>query len=526
MTTLIIIGIIIFAIYRVAKKQKLNALKQHYSNSNSNNQYENLLKGQEEELVRQFLNGINEKFQVDKFNDDSIIDISNESYQITSNEKDSNSYELINYPSGVPFWKHQYIYSTQPLQVASSEQQGFYETYKRNFLNNVYFDVEGNSNYPFVLLFDLFDDYQNHRNISTLRNQVNAISIHYPKTAPYARKMLFEQAQNYGSGQHVSEEQYFQNANYNYDYWKLGGKYKSVLELNEEQVTLLNKIYPSSNNFFSIEFCAKEIMKLYLELFSKLDKQYIEAGTTREETFEKFLDLAVRKEYRYKNGSYNYRTTIEHFTDKLYENIFKICENSVRAYYEHKRKLNVDFNFQKKVVTETLETEILSKIQLILESIITTVQQPNRNTEIQLNAQNRTRWRNQFKEIKIEFKKQPKDFEKAILDLEKLNKSNPSIENIFFEAAKFIASVDGVMALCFYIYYVHYDLKSSTINNKKLPKTTLNKIFKNEQQQADFQKIIDDLIKNKNKEVALTKVKELSANLGLKKIIYELMILK
>jgi hypothetical protein len=513
MTTIIIIGIIIFAISRIAKKQKLNAYnrdsfpKQHYIFSKQ--------RQEKEEAIHKLLRNMNKKNQEYEFKDDSIIDISNESYQLTlnQNQRSDNSYQLINYPSGVPLWKHQYIYSTQPLSIANWEQQDFYKTFKRNFLNGIYFDVEGNNNYPFTLLFDLFGDYGGHKNLSKLNNHVNEISIYYPKTAPYARQMLLEQVRNYGDGQYNSQVQYITNIDNNYesDYWKLGGKYKSILKLNEEEVTLLNKIYPPSNNFFSIEFCAIEIIELFLELFLKLDELYIKEETTRERVFDEFLDTAVKKEFRYRSGSENYRNSIEHYSDKLFENIFKTCENAIREHYDHKRKLNIDFNFQKEIVNKTLETEILSKINSILKSIITTVQEPNKKTEIQLNTQNRTRWRSKFKQIKAQFKSDPKGFETAILELEQLNKKNPSIENIFFEAAKFVADADSAIALSFYIYYVHYDLKSSTINNKKLPKVTLKKIFKTKIQEANFQDIINDLIRDKSIEDALTKVKEIFA---------------
>jgi uncharacterized membrane protein YgaE (UPF0421/DUF939 family) len=84
MTTIIIIGIIIFAISRIAKKQKLNAYnrdsfpKQHYIFSKQ--------RQEKEEAIHKLLRNMNKKNQEYEFKDDSIIDISNESYQLTLNQ--------------------------------------------------------------------------------------------------------------------------------------------------------------------------------------------------------------------------------------------------------------------------------------------------------------------------------------------------------------------------------------------------------------------------------------------------------
>lgn len=93
--------------------------------------------------------------------------------------------------------------------------------------------------------------------------------------------------------------------------------------------------------------------------------------------------------------------------------------------------------------------------------------------------------------------------------LGKLNKKNPSIEVIFFEASKFIAKIDKKAALTLYVYYLHHDLNSATFDNKKLTKTIQKNLFKTNEQLHDFEIIVSELIKDKNLQKALQAVSNL-----------------
>ena len=55
----------------------------------------------------------------------------------------------------VPYWEHTYIYSVVDLQKANHQQRQFYRYFKAQFLKERYLDIDDNSNYVFVLMFDL-----------------------------------------------------------------------------------------------------------------------------------------------------------------------------------------------------------------------------------------------------------------------------------------------------------------------------------------------------------------------------------
>jgi hypothetical protein len=343
----------------------------------------------------------------------------------------------------VPYWAHHYVYSYSEINSASSEQKKFYAIFKNSFLKGEYFDLEGNMNYAFILLFDLLIEFDNHKDISKLESQLNILGQSYPKTKSYGISFLIQKMEANGESDGVArlraEDRYrYQNNNTDYDYWRLGSKYKTKLKLNHEEVKLLNKLWYPSNNFCSIEYCCVEILKLYITVIEELKASYIAEGTTIEHQFLAVADIIARKHFKYKNGSQNYKYCIETTTNEFYSHIFKHCENAVREYYGHKRKINTDTYYTTAEAKTEFETKIISKVSGLLPVLISKVSIPDEATDIELYSQNTNRWKIKFEELTTSYNEKPKEFIDSIVALGKLNKKNPSIENIFFEASKFI----------------------------------------------------------------------------------------
>lgn len=439
--------------------------------------------------------------------DDSIIDVTDQSYRINSNNN------LKKYSSGVPYWSHHYVYSYSELNSASAEQKKFYNIFKINFLNGEYFDLEGNTNYAFILLFDLLNEYDSHKDISKLESQLKILGQYYPKTKSYGISFLIEKMELDGYSDDVSrlraEDRYtYQNynSNYDYDYWRLGSKYKSKLNLNDEEVNLLNKLWSPSNNFCSIEFCCLEVLKLYLAVISELKAKYETEGTTIEKEFTFVADVIARKHFKYRSGSQNYKYSIESTTNTFYSTIFKYCENAVRESYGHKRKLNTDSYYTNEEAKSEFDSKIITKVTELLPTLISKITPPDEATEIELNSQTTSRWKIKFEELTTNFQSNSSAFVEDIIELGKVNKKNPSIENIFFEASKFISKYDKIASLTLYVHYLYHDLESATFDNKQLTKTIQKSLFKTNEQLHDFEQIISELIKDKNLDKALNAV--------------------
>lgn len=508
MNAIIIIGIVIFIIYATTKKKQPVQQRTKVANSNVRQKTEQEMK---DELVQNILKNIKitvtSSCSTKNNYDDSIIDVTDQSYRINLNNN------LKKYCNGVPYWAHHYVYSYSELNSASVEQKKFYNIFKINFLNGDYFDLEGNTNYAFILLFDLLNGYDNHKDISKLESQLKILGQCYPKTKSYGISFLIEKMELDGYSDDVSrlktEDRYsYQsyNSNYDYDYWRLGSKYKSKLNLNDEEVKLLNKLWYPSNNFCSIEFCLLEVIKLYIVVISELKAKYETEGTTFEKEFLFVSDVIARKHFKYRNGSQNYKYSIESTTNEFYSNIFKHCENAVRELYGHKRKLNTDTYYTNEEAKSEFESKIISKVAELLPILISNVVKPDEATELELNSQTTSRWKIKFEELTTNFKSNSSTFIEDIIELGKLNKKNPSIENIFFEASKFITKYDKVSSLKLYVHYLYHDLRSVTFDNKQLTKTIQRSLFNTNEQLRDFEQLVSELIKDKNLDKALNAV--------------------
>ena len=494
MTILIIIGVV-FIVYLVAKAnnsgKKPSSADSSYSHTKQNNY-------QSYSTSRGFNNNPT------NYKDNSIIDISPPSNHIISCNG------LKKYNNGVPYWAYQYVYSYNEINYASDIQKNFYSIFRNKFINGECLDLEGNNNYAFILLFDLLNQYNPQNDNSVLERQIKTLGQYYPKTKSYGISFLVKKMETFGNYEQASQvrenNEYFQNYYYDYDYWRLGRRYKDKLKLNDEEVKLLNKLWHPNNNFANIEFCLLEILKLYISVIAGLKNKYKEENTTLDAEFSIVADIIARKHFKYRNGSQNYKYSIESSINELYVLIFKHCENAVREYYGHKRKLNTDAYFFTLEPKTEYDNRILSKVQKILPAQVVKLNKPDEATDKNLYTQNTTRWKIKFEELTKNYNGNPKGFFEEILILGKLNQRNPSVENIFFEASKFITKYNREYSLSFYMYYLYYDLQSSKFDNKQFTKTIQKSLFATNEQLHDFEAVVSELINSRDLEKALQSV--------------------
>lgn len=512
--TYVIIGLVVIVLILLISnlsKRKRNT-KVHLTESN------NL----EKKLKRGFIDNIHKNIKIEvnsidsnnSENDDSIIDVTGKAYNIINPQLN-----LVKYTEGVPYWKHQYVYSSSEINYATSEQVKFYNNFKHRFINGEFLDVEGNSNYYFILLFDLIEDYENHNNLLLIEKQLEELGQCYPKTKPYLYSSLINKLEQIGDtntiekikSKHDSISSYQYRNSYSQfyfegNYWGLGTKYQTELKLTDEEVEILNTISFYSNNFFDIKSCSKEIIKLFLKLLKASDTLFNNEGTNLTESISSITEHSVKKELSYKSNTEFYKYRIEWTKRIIYTSILKHCENSVREKYNHKRKLNSDIEILDPESKSEFQNQIISKVSSLLPILSSSIELPDKDTEIELYSQNTSRWKSKFEELTANYKNNPKEFIDSIVSLGKLNKKNPSIENIFFEASKFISKYDKESALSLYVHYLYHDLKSVTFDNKQLTKTIQKNLFKTNEQLHDFEIIVSELIKDKDLEKALKNV--------------------
>lgn len=458
------------------------------------------------------------KKQQEKTKEDLVQTLTNLYANSLSNNSDvieiNNVKEVINYQEylttyadGVPEWKFHYVYDAKEIEQANTEQKEFYNIFKEAFKNGIYYDLENNSNYYFVLLFDLRDEYNKTKDILVLENRIKHLGLYYPKTKNYGKSILIDKLDSLGDYKSISRIQNDNNFNYtqyDQDNYKLGSIIKKKIKLSAEDVALLNKLWYPRNNFCSIEYCCIQVVKIYLLTIDMLSKKY--ENIKIEDEFLRIANIIAPKRFNYSTSSFELVYNIEPIVNEIYLNIFKKCENLVREKYDHKRKINLDLNYTNISSKEVLKNSILDDVDMILVELKSEIPNPDLVSEIELNFQNSTRWKKKFEILKNNYNDNI-NFKDDVINLAEQNKKNPSVEAIFFEASKFMATRDKEISLELYLNYIYQDILSVTFNNKQLTKTIQKSLFSNQQQLMEFENIVNDLIKDRNLKNSIDKIK-------------------
>lgn len=434
--------------------------------------------------------------------DDSIIDVSNIVMSLLGNIRITSENKSANIPA--PYWPHRYVYSFSDLNTANEEQRKFYNLFRTEFLKGNFLFLNGNSNYSFILMFDLLNEFAAHRDFQKIEKQLEDLGNNYPITKSYCVSFLIQTLENYNMDDQAQEYREKNNV-YDYDYWKLGKRYKKILDLSTEQENILNKIWFQNNVFTEIEFCKLEVLKQFLRANEHLQKNFASVDNSFDNLIDELTDLIVRKYYRYRKGSQNYKYSFENVQGHIYAHILKLSENNVRESYSNKRKLTAEFNYSTPEIYDIYFEKVVSKLDVFFSEDQKHITFPDLETEKRLNECNTTRWKSKFDQIVAKYS-DAKDLEQQIVRLADENVKNPSVENIFFEASKYMAKIDKVCALRFYIYYVDKDLRSAKFDNKQMNKTIQKSLFKNNEQLNDFEQILSDFITNKDLGTTLEKV--------------------
>jgi hypothetical protein len=440
-------------------------------------------------------------------NEDSIIDVSNPELTLSINYSDDDE------EVSVPYWGHQYVYSHTELKNATAEQKAFYAFFKKKILDGEFVDIGDNSNYAFVLYFDLLNEYQNHQDIKILEKQFQLIGEICPKTKNYSLGSLIEKLRQRTDTYSVYllenlEDPVYKVENgysdYEPDYYKLGSRYKKQLGLSDTEVELLNQFTPFQNVFTADEECLMAVIKHFLSVMKNFERYLISEGRSFKDEF-----LIIQSRLR-KRSSSRYRNYWEGGYDpsrqEIYLSLFRRVENSVRDRYLHKRKLSTHLPDSGRLKKEFEEMWGNDFNQLLLE-LTDEIKKPSVQTEIALNAQTPNRWKTDFEALKTSFNNGDKEsFKKGVGRLEKTNAENLNIENIFFEAAKFLAAGDRVEALNYYAKYIFYNTKSDKFKKKNLLTSTQKLLFETKAQSTDFEDVITELEQSLDLENAITKL--------------------
>jgi hypothetical protein len=438
-----------------------------------------------------------------------IIDVNNESWDLS-----------IGAIGNVPYWSHSYVYSYNEIETATPQQREFYDYLREKVLAGEYVDIEGNTNYAFILYFDLLNEYEKHKDIQLLESQFKLIGEICPRTKSYSLESLKGKLRDRNDS--YSEERLNEledptylyetgYTDYNPDLYKLGNQYKKKLELSKREVAWLNRFYKPSNTFLSIEGCLIATCKMYVMALKSLESELIKNETRLNAEIDNIKTKVAQLYYKkYAHlGYYTPRNFSNQSTSEIFQLLFKISENKVRELYGYNRRLKEVIAVADEETMESFNVALGNKMREILSSNQKKLDDQDSATEIELNVLNVNRWKNEFENIQRNFElKKIEGFKVSLKELVKVNKKNPKIESIFFESAKFIANHDSVLALIYYVKYIRYNL-ASEYKRRELPSNIKKSAFKNQGQKQKYDQIISELEETKDIKDAINQLIDL-----------------
>lgn len=305
---------------------------------------------------------------------------------------------------------------------------------------------------------------------------------------------------------------------YNYDYtysnqyweWGLGGKFKDELGLTDEQVRKLNALIDTSNKFNTIEYCAINLVKMFLKALSDLENEFKKNGTSIETETLVVADIEITKRFRYRKNSNNYKNQLDFYRSTINQLIYKIGENALRDRLYAGRKTDLKYYIFTDEGYSEFNNRFLPHIENSIKDYFESIESPSLEDEQELNVYSRARWKHELKQMQDDLlPNQPQKLYEGVVRLGIQNEKNPAVENIFFNASKEVSKYSNTLSLKLFVYYVHYDLISEYFDNKQLTKTVQKSLFKKDEHKTAFEEIINGFISERDLDKALNSIDDI-----------------
>lgn len=431
--------------------------------------------------------------------DESIIDVDTEIQPIDYDDEANNN--LVKYEPGVPYWDHHYVYQANEINYANAAQQAFYRNFKQAFLNGTYLNLEGNTNYAFVLYFDLIQDYRQHKDFKKLEKQFKELEQICDRVSSYCNNFLFNELKEQGSLSNMSQLDgawsILRSDRPSYLNWDWKSLYEHKMKLSKEEVQLLEPVYLSSGAFMNIDFFCRQFIRFYIELIKILKITYHRNNTNTEKEFAVILDLIARKSHRYHLNSPNYKYVMGN-DNQIYAYIQRYAESSLRAYYGYNRKVNVESYLNHPEVKAAFQEKIINHLEPQLSELFTKLDTLDEENEIELNAISPSRWRNH---IEFALKSYITKDSIALEALIRANQKNASRDLLLFEISRQLIPINKSASLGYYFRHIAEAKKEGKV--WKLPTASMNKqLFKKQEESERFYKFLNQYIQNPDFEKA------------------------
>ncbi len=421
---------------------------------------------------------------------------------------------LIKYGPGVPAWKHKGVLDIEVLDKIEWEQREFYEIFKENFDKGIFLELEGSDTYALTFLLELATECLKGSDFATLQNSTAQIGKLYPNTVMMGNMICSEvmdvlNARASKEDRNSRRQGGFRDYDYGYSNYEWGTRFKKKLKLNPQQARHLDYLDYPINAFFEIEACALETIRLYFTAMQGLSRTTFYEKFTYEDVLETVLGEhleAVREELEWDYFDENYES--EFVLKEFSINILRFCENAVREHYGHKRKLNLEMVFSRTDRGAQFEDDVYFVLQKIAERLVPEIKPPDLQTDTKLYEINPTRWKAKLEKFIADYQDDPNLFHDRVLTLAAMNKKSRTLEKIYFDASKFMARQNSLVALDLYFRGFYFDRRPINYPDKFFGKALQKKLFPTPEHLYIVLNLVLDFVRDKNLDKALTVLSE------------------
>jgi hypothetical protein len=92
----------------------------------------------------------------------------------------------------IPHWEFKYINSHEEIQYAEKSIRRFYRYFRESFINGIYIDVQGETNYLFTLLLDILHSIDRNEYFHLIKSHLKNLSEYYPVLRHYTTRWIIE----------------------------------------------------------------------------------------------------------------------------------------------------------------------------------------------------------------------------------------------------------------------------------------------------------------------------------------------
>ncbi len=244
-----------------------------------------------------------------------------------------------------------------------------------------------------------------------------------------------------------------------------GRRYAKKLNLSNEEIKHFDKLKIPAESFFYLDFCIDKLLQIYVQIIRQ------------------FPDLK-------KN---------EHRAD------------AALSYCIRQLQFKFSYKIDKLLPVEDLTPALLPEVQTAIDAFINELKPCNEKQERKLNRVDATRWKAQFEQYKIESEKTKNNqhFYDRIVNLASFNDYQTTPRSIFWQSHQWMVEKDKILSCQLYLHYLSIKPKKDTFKYKNILIKHQKLLFKNEEQQKEFEEIVKLFLKNNNLEKALDATREL-----------------